>query len=57
MSEDELKAVFEDVKKQSKEDPILQAMLKAREAELKYKAQEELKNNDQEQIAKSDSSN
>jgi len=57
LSEDELKAVFEDVKKQSKEDPILQAMLKAREAELKYKAQEELKNNDQEQIAKSDSSN
>lgn len=40
LSEEELKAVFADVKKQAQEDPILQAMLKAREAELKYKAQE-----------------
>ena len=42
LSEDELKAVFADMKKQSLEDPILQAMMKAREAELKYKAQQEL---------------
>lgn len=40
LSEEELKAVFADVKKQAQEDPILQAMLKAREAELKYKSQE-----------------
>ena len=40
LSEEELKSVFADVKKQAQEDPILQAMLKAREAELKYKAQE-----------------
>ena len=39
LSEEELKSVFADIKKQSLEDPILQAMLKAREAELKYKAQ------------------
>ena len=35
LSEEELKAVFADLKKQSEEDPVLQAMLKAREAELK----------------------
>lgn len=40
LNEDELKAVFADIKKQSIEDPILQAMLKAREAELKIKTQE-----------------
>ena len=37
LSEEELKAVFADIKKQSEEDPILKAMLKAREAELKIK--------------------
>ena len=42
LSEDELKAVFADIKKQSLEDPILHAMMKAREAEMKYKAQQEL---------------
>lgn len=57
LSEDDLKAVFEDVKKQSKEDPILKAMLRAREAELKYKAQEELKKDEQEQVTKTDSTN
>ena len=36
LSEEELKAVFADIKKQSIEDPILHAMMKAREAELKY---------------------
>lgn len=40
LTEEELKAVFADIKKQSVEDPILQAMLKAREAELKIKEQE-----------------
>lgn len=41
LDEEELKAVFADIKKQSIEDPILQAMLKAREAELKNKQPEE----------------
>ena len=54
LSEEELKAVFANVKKQSLEDPILQAMLKAREAELKYKAQEK-QQSEQETIANSDS--
>ena len=35
LSEEELKEVFADMKRQAKEDPVLQAMLKAREAELK----------------------
>lgn len=43
LDEEELKAVFADIKKQSAEDPVLQAMLKAREAELKMK-QEVLNN-------------
>ena len=42
LTDEELKAVFADMKKQSIEDPILKAMMKAREAELKYKAQQEL---------------
>ena len=42
LSEEELKAVFADMKRQAKEDPILQAMMKAREAELKYKSQQEI---------------
>ena len=37
LDEEELKAVFADIKRQSAEDPVLQAMLKAREAELKMK--------------------
>lgn len=57
LSEDELKAVFADIKKQSLEDPILQAMMKAREAELKYKAQQEQENNEAEQPVTTDSSN
>ena len=40
LSEEELKNVFADLKKQSQEDPILQAMLKARESELKIKSSE-----------------
>lgn len=39
LSEDELKQVFADIKKQSENDPILQAMIKARENELKSKEQ------------------
>ena len=54
LSEEELKAVFADIKKQSLEDPILKAMLKAREAELKYKAQEK-QQNEQETVINSDS--
>ncbi len=37
LSEDELKAVFADIKKQAGEDKIIQSMIKAREAELKLK--------------------
>lgn len=39
LSEDELKSVFADLKETTKEDLILKSMLKAREAELKYKAE------------------
>ena len=35
LSEEELKTVFADIKKQAQDDPVLQAMMKAREAELK----------------------
>lgn len=52
LNEDELKAVFADIKKQSVEDPILQAMLKAREAELKIKAQESEENENSEDNTK-----
>lgn len=55
LSEEELKSVLSDMKKQSLEDPILQAMMKAREAELKYKAQQELEaNKDVSQTANTD---
>ena len=40
LSEDELKSVFADIKKQAQEDKILQAMIKARETELKLKDSE-----------------
>lgn len=43
LSEEELKAVFANIKRQSQEDPILQAMMRAREAELKIKNIEDLK--------------
>lgn len=48
LSEEELKAVFEDVKKQASEDPVLKSMLKAREAELKLKISETQTNNQEE---------
>lgn len=41
LSEEELREVFANMKKQSQEDPILQSMLKAREAELKIQKQDE----------------
>lgn len=41
LSEDELKSVFADIKKQAQDDKIIQTMLKARESELKLKEQEE----------------
>ena len=55
MSEEELKSVFAEMKKQSLEDPILHAMMKAREAELKYKSQQELDLNKSEQTTEADS--
>ena len=41
LSEDELKSVFADLKESTKEDIVLKTMLKAREAELKYRAEKE----------------
>ena len=55
LSEEELKSVFAEMKKQSLEDPILHAMMKAREAELKYKSQQELDLNKSEQTTEADS--
>lgn len=46
LNDDELKAVFADIKKQAEMDPVLQAMMRAREAELRVKTLEDLKNND-----------
>ena len=54
LSEEELKAVFADIKKQSMEDPILHAMMKAREAELKMKSAEP-STSDTEQLTNTDS--
>lgn len=54
LSDDELKAVFADMKKQSMEDPILQAMMKAREAEMKYRAQQEQDVQEKEQSESAD---
>lgn len=48
LSEEELKAVFSEIKKQSQDDTILQAMLKAREAELKLL--NETKENEKEEL-------
>lgn len=56
LSEEELKSVFSELKTQSQTDPILQAMMKAREAELKYKAQQELEKKESEQTSNSDNS-
>ncbi len=40
LSDEELKKVFENVKKQSELDPVMKAMLKSKETELKIKAVE-----------------
>ena len=40
LSDEELKSVFADIKKQAQEDKIIQAMIKAREAESKIKEAE-----------------
>lgn len=50
LSEEELKSVFADLKESSKEDLILKSMLKARETELKLKAEEQ-KSAEQEEVA------
>ena len=57
LSDEELKAVFADMKRQAQEDPILQAMMKAREAELKYKSQQDIESKESEQPVTTDSSN
>ena len=41
LNEEELKAVFADIKKQTQDDKIIQAMLKARVTELKLNEKEE----------------
>ena len=41
LNEEELEAVFADIKKQTQDDKIIQAMLKARETELKLNEKEE----------------
>ena len=41
LNEEELKSVFADIKKQAQDDKIIQAMMKAREVELKIKETEE----------------
>lgn len=45
LNEEELKAVFADIKKQANEDKIIQTMLKARETELKIKEEKEKSEN------------
>lgn len=47
LSEEELKAVFADIKKQAQDDKIIQTMLKAREAELKIKDEQNDSNKDE----------
>ena len=42
LSEEELKAVFANIKRQSHEDPILQAMMRARESELRIRTLEDI---------------
>ena len=47
LSEEELKAVFADIKKQAQDDKIIQTMLKAREAEWKIKDEQNDSNKDE----------
>ena len=57
LSDEELKSVFAEMRRDVEADPIIKAMLKAREAELKYKAQQELKLDDSENTQNSDTTN
>ena len=58
LSEEELRNVFSDLKKQTQEDPILQAMLRARETELKIKNTEETNTDEEkESVTASDTKN
>lgn len=52
LSEDELKSVFADLKESTKQDIVLQSMLKAREAELKYKVESEKKSEEEKETEK-----
>ena len=51
LSEEELKSVFADIKKQSQEDPILQAMLKAKETELSIKKEQTASENTEQTVS------
>ena len=57
LNEEELKTVFAQMRKQTLEDPILQAMLKARDAELKYKAQQNIETKEPEATTTSENNN
>lgn len=56
LSEDELKMVFADMKKQAQEDPILQAMMKARETELQLRQVEKKEDEDKEPVSTNNNS-
>ena len=57
LSEEELKMILADMKKQAQEDPMYQALMKAREAELKYKQASDATVTESEELVKTDSSN
>ena len=57
LSEEELKMILADMKKQAQEDPMYQALMKAREAELKYKQPSDATVTESEELVKTDSSN
>jgi len=46
LSEEELREVYSDIKKHSESDPVLQAMMKAKEAEIKAQIETMLKENE-----------
>ena len=50
LSEDELKAVFADLKEATKEDLILKSMMKARETELKLKTEKKEEDSESEKV-------
>lgn len=56
LSEEELKMVLADMKKQAQEDPMFQALMKAREAELKYKQSSESSATEIEKVVNTDNS-